>query len=90
MSLLEKVVFLADYIEPGRTHPGVERVREAARHDLDRAALLALDQTIVYLVERGELIAPDAVRSAQRPLDAWRFAELGLFRVVRRFFLKAG
>lgn len=61
MSLLEKVVFLADYVEPGRTHPGVERVREAARHDLDRAALLALDQTIVYLVERGELIAPDAV-----------------------------
>lgn len=61
MSLLERVVFLADYIEPGRVHPGVERVREAARDDLDRAVLLALDQTIVYLVGRGELIAPDAI-----------------------------
>lgn len=61
MSRLERVVFLADYIEPGRVHPGVERVREAARDDLDRAVLLALDQTIVYLVDRGALIAPDAI-----------------------------
>lgn len=61
MSLLERVVFLADYIEPGRNHPGVERVRLTAQGDLDRAVLLALDQTIVYLVERGVLIDPNAL-----------------------------
>lgn len=61
MSLLERVVFLADYIEPGRVHPGVDPVREAAEYDLDQAVLLALDQTILYLVGRGEPIAPDAV-----------------------------
>lgn len=61
MSLLERVVFVADYIEPGRSHPGVKPVREAAESDLEQAVLLALDQTIVYLVERGQPIAPDAV-----------------------------
>jgi len=61
MSLLERVVFLADYIEPGRNHPGVERVRVTAQADLDRAVLLALDQTIVYLVERQALIDPNAL-----------------------------
>lgn len=63
MSLLEKVVFVADYIEPGRSHPGVGPVRQVAATDLDRAVLLALDQTIRYLVERGQLIAPSAVEA---------------------------
>ncbi len=53
MSLLEKVIWLADYIEPGRQFPGVEEVRAAAEQDLDRALLLALRQTITYVVGRG-------------------------------------
>ena len=61
MSALERIVFVADYIEPGRSHPGVGPVREAAQSDLDRAVLLALDQTIKYLLEMGQAIAPDAV-----------------------------
>jgi predicted HD superfamily hydrolase involved in NAD metabolism len=53
MSLLEKVIWLADYIEPGRSFPGVEPVRAAAQQDLDRAVLLAMDQTITYIVRQG-------------------------------------
>jgi predicted HD superfamily hydrolase involved in NAD metabolism len=53
MSLLEKIVFLADYIEPGRRFPGVEEVRKTAESDLDRAVLAALAKTIVFLIERG-------------------------------------
>ncbi|MFO7319516.1 MAG: bis(5'-nucleosyl)-tetraphosphatase (symmetrical) YqeK [Clostridia bacterium] len=63
MSKLEKVVFVADYIEPGRSHPGVGPVRRAAESDLDQAVLLALDQTIVYQVERGQLIAPESLEA---------------------------
>lgn len=61
MSPLEKLLFLADYIEPGREFPGVDEVRKAALSSLDEAVLLALDQTLVYLVSRGRLIHPDAL-----------------------------
>jgi len=61
MSLLERIVFLADCIEPGRSFPGVEELRQKARTSLDEAVLLALDRTIAHLLERGLLIHPDAV-----------------------------
>lgn len=53
MSLLEKIVWLADYIEPGRSFPGVEEIRTLAESDLDGALLQALDQTILYVIGRG-------------------------------------
>jgi predicted HD superfamily hydrolase involved in NAD metabolism len=56
MSLLEKVIWLADYIEPGRRFPGVDAIREMARDDLDRALLMALDGTITYVVQQGWLL----------------------------------
>lgn len=61
MAPLEKLLFVADYIEPGRSFPGVDEVRMAAERSLDEAALLALDQSLVYLITRGRLIHPDAL-----------------------------
>lgn len=63
MGLLEKVIWLADYIEPGRTFPGVERIREAAREDLDKALLLGLDNSLTYLIKRGWLIHPYSIQA---------------------------
>lgn len=63
MSNLDKVVFLADYIEPGRTFPGVEAVREAAQHNLDKACAMALKNTIIFLVEKGRTIYPDTFQA---------------------------
>lgn len=70
MSLLERVVFLADYIEPGRTFPGVEAVRAEARTSLDGAVVMTLSQTIMYLVERGRFIHPYAVAARNHLLMA--------------------
>ncbi|GGE14194.1 hypothetical protein GCM10011571_14560 [Marinithermofilum abyssi] len=58
MSLLEKVIFVADAIEPGRRYPGVEELRSLARQDLDRAVLQSLDNTICFLIERGQKVYP--------------------------------
>ena len=72
MSTLEKIVCLADYIEPSRRFPGVEGLRAASDEDLDRALLLGLDGTVRELEERGETVhratreARDALRDLLR------------------------
>jgi len=61
MSLLEKIIFLADYIEPGRHHPGVASVRKLANENLDQAVSLALINTINYLIACYSLVFPDTI-----------------------------
>ena len=63
MSLLEKIIWLADYIEPNRTTPGVEDVREAAYRDLNEAMRMALENSLRYLETRGFVPHP-ATREA--------------------------
>lgn len=50
MSLLEKIVFIADYMEPGRNHaPNLEEIRKMAFTDLDQTLLKILSDTLEYL-----------------------------------------
>jgi len=50
MSLLEKIVFVADYIEPGRKQaPNLEEIRKLAFQDIDRALVKILGDTLEYL-----------------------------------------
>jgi len=59
MSLLEKIIYLADYIEPGRHFPGVEEVREMAERDLDEALLQAVQNTILFLMKKKQPVYPE-------------------------------
>ncbi|MED0662605.1 bis(5'-nucleosyl)-tetraphosphatase (symmetrical) YqeK [Geobacillus thermodenitrificans] len=63
MTLLEKIIYLADYIEPGRRFPGVDDVRRLAEEDLNRALLQAVKNTIAFLLEKGQLIYPDTIHA---------------------------
>lgn len=56
MSMLEKIVFIADYIEEGRTFDGVENARKLAYTDIDRAIIVALQQTIDHLKKEPQTI----------------------------------
>ena len=58
MTLLDKVVCLADYMEPGRDFPGVDGIRELAENDLDAALRAGFDSTIRFLLEKGKVIYP--------------------------------
>lgn len=58
MSKLEKIIYLADYIEPGRRFPGVDEVRELAQMDLDQAVLQAMNNSIIFLIERRQKVYP--------------------------------
>ena len=60
MTKLEKIVYLADMIEPNRSYPTVDEIRAAAERDLDEGTLLALDRTIAFLQEQGTAVCEDS------------------------------
>ena len=63
MSVLEKIIFIADYIEPLRNFPGVEEVRRKTYENLDEALIMAFNKTIKYVVENGQLLHLDTVKA---------------------------
>lgn len=63
MSPLEKVIFLADYIEDNRDFPGVEKLRKAAEKSLNKGVLAGYDMTIQYLLQEGKTIFMGTVRN---------------------------
>lgn len=56
MSVLEKIIYLADFIEPGRNYPGVDQLRIMAFEDLDEAMIQAFTNTVRYISSIGGLI----------------------------------
>ena len=67
MSLLEKIVFSADYIEPGRKIiPGLEEIRETIFVDLDRAVCMILEGTMRHLKNKEQPID-------QASIDAYEY-----------------
>ncbi len=61
MMLLEKIIYLADYIEPNRKFPGVDDLRNVALSNLDKATLMATNQTISYIIFQNKLIHHDTI-----------------------------
>lgn len=58
MTLLDKIVCLADYMEPGRDFPGVDTIRELSETSLEQALLAGFDSTISFLLQKGKRIFP--------------------------------
>lgn len=59
MSNLDMILFTADYIEPGRSFPGLDEVRDMANRDLLKATWLVSRNTINYLIMKNQRIYPD-------------------------------
>ena len=74
MTDLEKIIFLADYIEPKRNFDGVEKARELAKKDLDSAMYFALNNTLKFLVEKDSYIVLETVkaRNYYKELNPWK------------------
>ena len=60
MNLLEKIIYVADYMEPNRNFPGVEKLRELAYSDIDAALKLGLEMTLVHLANLGDEVSPES------------------------------
>ncbi|HJG22428.1 HD domain-containing protein [Enterococcus durans] len=66
MSLLDKIIYVADYIEPGRVFPGVKEARELALIDLDEAVAFETKHTLAHLIEQEQQIYPKTIETYNR------------------------
>ena len=60
MNTLEKIIYVADYMEPNRKFQGVEQMRYLAHTDLDEALRMGLTMTLKLLQEQGREISPES------------------------------
>lgn len=61
MSTLEKIIYIADAIEPGRFYPGIEEIRKMAFEDLDMACYLSMKSTENFVKSAGKFLDQDTV-----------------------------
>ena len=62
MSMLEKIIFIADYIEPNRREiPGLAEIRGIVFQDIDRAVCLSAERTVRYLTDGGKAVDPATI-----------------------------
>lgn len=69
MTTLEKIIYVADYMEPNRDFPGVERLRQLAWTNLDAALYLGLEMAVTHVREQGEVVG-------RYSLEAMEFLEM--------------
>ncbi len=63
MSMLTKIIYIADYIEPNRNFEGVDELRHLSYKDINQAIVKGIDFTISELVEKGMLLHPDTIHA---------------------------
>ena len=63
MNMLEKLIYVADYMEPNRDFPGVEELRHLAYTDIDMALKRGLEMTIHMLREQGREISRESLEA---------------------------
>lgn len=66
MTLLEKIIYIADYIEPNRRIiPGLEEIRGIVFQDIDRAVYLSAKNSVRYLNDGGKAVDPMTVSTCE-------------------------
>lgn len=72
MSLLERIVFLADAMEPTRNYQGVEEIRRAAQDSIESGMLASYRETFCFLLESGQPIHPVGIVARNAILEELR------------------
>ena len=58
MNTLQKIIYIADYMEPNRDFEGVEQMRRLAFTHLDSAVVMGLEMTVALLQQQGKHVCP--------------------------------
>lgn len=83
MTLLDKVLFVADYISADRDYPGVEIMREAAKRSLEETMVKGIAWTLCDLSGQGSPIAADSVYAYNEALQLLTAGKNLVFRPGR-------
>ncbi len=78
MTPLEKIIFIADYIEEGRSFEGVEEARKLAYQDMNHCILFCSDATIRNVLQKGWLLHPNTI-------DTRNEAVIGMEKAVKEY-----
>ena len=62
MSVIEKIIYLADAIEPKRNYENIEKIRKLSQENLDDAILLEVNEKLKYLIKNNIQIHPDSIK----------------------------
>lgn len=76
MTALDKIIYLADYIEPERNFKGIDRIRKQATKNLDKACFMSVKTHIEFLLRRERLIYPETLNMYNNLIS--RMEELNL------------
>lgn len=69
MDQLARIIYISDYIEPGRNFPGVDVLRQITNKDLNLGVLAGLDHTLTFLIQRNHFIHPLSIAARNRMLE---------------------
>jgi predicted HD superfamily hydrolase involved in NAD metabolism len=72
MSILEKVVFLADAIEDGRDYKGVDEIRDISKISLDKAIIESIENTIEHVFKAGHIVHLNSIRLRNELIEKQR------------------
>ena len=61
MTLLEKIIFLADFIEPGRKFEDIDKAREIAYEDIDDAIIFTCNKILAFTINNHKIIHNDTL-----------------------------
>lgn len=61
MTLLDKIVYIADMTEPGRDFDGVLKLRSLCDSDINSAYCEALKRSVIYNIKKGNIVHPDTL-----------------------------
>ena len=63
MTTLEKIIYIADYVEPNRKYEGVDKIREVVFKDLDNGVFMGIENTMLHLLKERQLIHIDTINA---------------------------
>lgn len=63
MTPLEKLIYIADMTEPGRTIEQAKEIRRMVEEDIDEALIYAIGCSIKHVIKKGTLIHPDSIHA---------------------------
>lgn len=77
MSRLDKIIFLADLIEPGRDFPDLPDIQKAALSSLNEGVVKAFNNTIFYLINKGQTINPQTILARNAIIEEMKAEKKG-------------